>query len=142
MNQDLDHVTASSVARLPATTRLRTELTTREFEFIADSPSRTGAGLGPTPTEYLLMALASCTAQTIRLYADRKYDYAGDIVVEVKQHEPREEGAERFLERTVSMSEPLPPEDYETIREIVERTPVTLLLAYAWSVRTAFVDHQ
>jgi hypothetical protein len=34
----------------------------------------------------------------------------------------------------------LPEADLQTMMDIVERTPVTLLLAYAWSVRTEFRD--
>jgi putative redox protein len=140
MNTDLDHVTADTTAILRETGRLKTELRTRDFSFIADDPDGDDAGAGPTPTEYLIMALASCTAQTLRQYADRKYDYAGDITVRVALHEPRYDGAERYLQRTISLTEEIPAEDLETMKEIAERSPVTLLLAYAWSVRTDFSE--
>jgi putative redox protein len=140
MNTDLDHVAAEATAILRETGRLKTELRTREFNLIADSPHGNEVGAGPTPTEYLIMALASCTAQTLRQYADRKFDYAGDVTVRVALHEPRYDGAERYLQRTISLTEEIPSDDLATMEEIAERTPVTLLLAYAFSVRTKFSE--
>jgi putative redox protein len=140
VNSDQQDIVASTRATLRETSRLVTELATRQFSLIADEPHNDSPGDGPTPTEYLLMALASCTAQTLRSYTDRKYDYPGDITVEVSYHEPQEEGAARYLQRTISLSEDVPPEHLQSMMEITERTPVTLLLAFAWSVRTEFVN--
>ena len=50
-----------------------TELRARTHVFASDEP--TGAGgtdTGPTPYEFLAASLASCTAMTLRMYADRK----------------------------------------------------------------------
>jgi putative redox protein len=136
MSPESDRVVATARATLLATSRRETEVRAGEFVGLADDP-RTGApGAGPTPTEYLMMALASCTAITLRAYADRKYDYAGDITVDVTYHEPRTVGASRYLLRTVRLSEEIPEQDFQTMINIVERTPVTLLLQFAWSVRT------
>lgn len=52
---------------------LRTDLRVNGHHLIADEPlSVGGTDLGPTPYDYLAAALASCTAMTLRLYADRK----------------------------------------------------------------------
>jgi putative redox protein len=49
------------------------EIEIREHRLIADEPEDTGGGdQGPSPTELLAGALASCTAITIEMYADRK----------------------------------------------------------------------
>ena len=66
----------------------------------------------------------------------RKYDYAGDITVDVAYHEPTTVGASRYLHRTVRLSEEIPEQDFQTMINIVENSPVTLLLQFAWSVRT------
>lgn len=134
-----DHVVAQARAFLPDTARRRTEITTREYKFVSDEPHRGKPGEGPTPTEYLLMALASCTAQTLRQYLDYKVDYAGDITVEITHHEAEDEGAEPYLERTIILSEEPDPDDLAVMHDIAEKSPVTLLIRFAFSVRTTFV---
>ena len=138
MGGEHDSVVASVTATLAQTSRHETEVEARSFSFLADEPRHGMAGVGPTPTEYLLIALASCTAITLRQYADRKYDYAGDITVDIHYHEPQTAGAERYLQRIVTLSEPVPEPDLGVMMDLAEHTPVTLLLRFAWSVRTDF----
>jgi putative redox protein len=138
MTTNYDRVVASARAVLPAVHRRRTEVTSGVFSFVADDPHGGAAGDGPTPTEYLLIALASCTAQTLRQYVDYKVDYAGDITVDVQYHEPQEEGAERYLTRKITLSEQPDPQDLVVMQDIAERSPVTLLIQFAYNVRTEF----
>jgi uncharacterized OsmC-like protein len=133
-----DPIVAAATATLAETRRHETEVAARDFRLLADEPPEGREGVGPTPTEYLLIALASCTAITLREYADRKYDYAGDISVDVRYHEPRTEGAERYLRRNITLSEAVPEPDLGVMMDLAERTPVTLLLKFAWNVRTDF----
>jgi putative redox protein len=58
------------------------EVEIREHRLIVDEPEDNGGGdQGPTPTELLAASLASCTAITIEMYADRKGWDLGDVEV-------------------------------------------------------------
>jgi putative redox protein len=58
------------------------EIEIREHRLITDEPEDTGGGdQGPSPTELLAGALASCTATTIEMYADRKEWELGQVEV-------------------------------------------------------------
>jgi len=138
METNQDRVVASARAVLPAVHRRRTDVSAGAFSFVADEPHNGVTGDGPTPTEYLLIALAGCTAQTLRQYVDYKVDYAGDITVDVQYHDPQEAGAERYLTRKITLSEQPDPQDLIVMQDIAERSPVTLLIQFAYSVRTEF----
>jgi putative redox protein len=64
--------------------RYRTELITNGHHLVADEPEEVGGkNLGPGPGEFLMVSLASCTAITVRMYADRKQWPLEKIRVEV-----------------------------------------------------------
>jgi len=62
----------------------RTEILASGKTIIADEPEELGGtDLGPAPGEFLMISLASCTAITLRMYADRKKWDVSRIKVEV-----------------------------------------------------------
>lgn len=72
------------VTAIIGTDRYRTEITTESKTFVADEPVELGGGdTAPSPPEYLMSALASCTAITLRMYADRKKLEVNKIKVQV-----------------------------------------------------------
>ncbi len=52
--------------------KYKTIITTDNHQLIGDEPIPFGQDLGPSPYDFLLMALGSCVAMTLRMYADRK----------------------------------------------------------------------
>jgi putative redox protein len=72
------------VSAIIGTDHFRTEITVGGKMLIADEPEElNGINQGPAPGEFLLISLASCTAITLRMYADRKKWPVEVIIVEV-----------------------------------------------------------
>jgi putative redox protein len=69
-----DRLSDSAVtARPTGKGRFQAEIALRGGSIFADEPLEVGGdGTGPTPYELLAAALASCTAMTLKLYAERK----------------------------------------------------------------------
>ena len=98
---------------------------------IADEPnSRGGSDTGPTPEELLALSLASCTAITIEMYADRKGWELGEIEVTV-DYGAHEGGRPRY-DVLVKVPEELSDEQRERLRAIAGKCPIhTILLGKA-----------
>src|SRR5687768_16098768 len=66
----------------------KTNITLSDHNLVADEPeSLGGTDLGPSPGDFLRMSLASCTAITLRMYADRKKFAVEKIQVHVYSDE-------------------------------------------------------
>ncbi|MDG1476650.1 MAG: OsmC family protein [Vicingaceae bacterium] len=64
------------------------EITANDHQIKVDEPiSVGGQNTYPNPTQYLLASLASCTAITMKMYADRKGWNLGNIEVNAKLKE-------------------------------------------------------
>jgi putative redox protein len=102
-------------------------LTAGHHTLIADEPEEAGgADTGPEPTALLGMSLASCTAITIEMYAQRKEWDVGDVEVEVDyQIDPKATSRFDLLLRLPSS---LSDEQVERLRQIAGRCPVHRLL--------------
>lgn len=62
-----------------------TTSTSGQHEIVADEPVPHGQDKGPTPYDLLLMALGSCVAMTLRMYADRKGWDLQEVQVKLSQ---------------------------------------------------------
>ena len=101
----------------------------------SDEPAaRGGQDAGPNPSELLAGALASCTAITLRMYAERKQWPLGAVEVDV--HYERLPDKTASIDRVLRLSGPLTDEQRARLVDIAERTPVTLTLKTGAEIRT------
>ncbi|MEY9844225.1 OsmC family protein [Streptacidiphilus sp. MAP5-3] len=104
-----------------------------------DEPTSHGGGdSGPTPVGLLISAVASCTAITLRMYAERKSWPLEDIRVHVA-YEKGPDGANRITRR-IDLIGPLDDAQRARLLEIAERTPVTRAVREGTPIVTA-ADH-
>jgi len=114
-----------------------TEVHTTSHRFVADEPrSYGGDDTGPTPYDLLLAALGTCTAMTMKMYADRKkWPMTGTRIhlthernhIEDEGHiEYEEEGMEvQALHRDIEvLGDTLTQEQRTRIIEIADKCPV------------------
>lgn len=96
------------------------------FHVRLDEPEELGGtNTGPTPTELLRAALASCTSITLRMYADRKGWPLTSVTVDVDSKSERRNGSVRTAYTLeVSMEGPLDEAQRARLMEIAERCPV------------------
>jgi putative redox protein len=100
------------------------ELEIRGHRLIADHPGDEGGGdAGPKPTELLAASLASCTAITIEMYADRKEWELGAVEVAADFSEPSTDEPATFAVRITTPAE-LTDEQRERILVIAGKCPV------------------
>lgn len=101
----------------------------RNHELAADEPADLGGDdAGPRPQELLAASLASCSAITMEMYADRKGWHVGDLAVEVS-YEPSSDRPQTRFEIVVRMSDAVPEDQRNRLIEIARRCPVHRTLA-------------
>jgi putative redox protein len=100
------------------------EVEIREHRLIVDETEEDGGGdAGPRPTELLAAALASCTAITIEMYADRKEWELGDVEVSVDYETPTADTPPK-LKLTIKIGAGLTDEQRERVLVIAGKCPV------------------
>jgi putative redox protein len=102
----------------------RHTLRVREHQLTVDERVEAGGGDGgPDPQELLAASLASCTAITMEMYAERKGWEIGEVEVEV-QYSPAERGCPTKFELVLRLPEEMPAEQVERMRVIAAKCPV------------------
>jgi putative redox protein len=108
-----------------------------------------GTDLGPTPYEYLLTALGSCTVMTLRIYADRKQWPLESATVHLRSgrsHERDCEDCEKekvgigLIDRKIELTGPLTEEQKTRLLEIADRCPVKQTVERGIRVTTVAAD--
>ncbi len=103
---------------------LKHEITIGTHAVTADeSLEHGGSEEGPNPQELLAASLASCSAITMEMYANRKGWNIGDVVVDV-DYEPSQRGSPTKFEMVVTLPKELPEEQRERLMQIAAKCPV------------------
>ncbi|HVX91811.1 MAG TPA: alpha/beta fold hydrolase [Xanthobacteraceae bacterium] len=126
--------------------RFQQEVSVGAHRFIADEPMDVG-GLdsGPNPYDLLLAGLGSCTAMTLRLYAERKGLALERVSVSLRHSkihaadcetcETREGMVDR-IEREIAFAGTLDADERRRLLEIADRCPVHRTLTSEIDIRT------
>jgi putative redox protein len=96
----------------------------RSHMLVADEPEEEGGeDTGPSPQELLAASLASCTAITMEMYAQRKGWDVGNVAVHV-EYEPAQRGSPTRFRMKFDFPKELPDEQRERLMQIAAKCPV------------------
>ena len=96
----------------------------RQHQLQADEPTEAGGeDTAPSPQELLAASLASCTAITMEMYAQRKGWDIGGVEVEA-EYAPAERGCPTRFALTLRLPAELTDEQVERLRVIAAKCPV------------------
>jgi putative redox protein len=96
----------------------------REHDLTVDEPAdHGGEDAGPSPQELLAASLASCTAITMEMYAQRKGWDVGDVEV-TADYTPAERGTPTRFNLVLRFPASLSDEQVERLRVIAAKCPV------------------
>jgi len=100
------------------------ELKVRNHTLTADEPTDAGGeDLGPSPQELLAASLASCTAITIEMYAQRKGWNTDGLEIDV-EYTPADRGSPTRFNLVMRMPAHLSEEQVEKLRVIAAKCPI------------------
>jgi len=88
-----------------------------------EPPDHGGDDAGPNPQELLAASLASCSAVTMEMYANRKGWDIGEVTVDV-DYEPAQRGSPTKFTMAIMLPKELPEDQREKLMQIVAKCPV------------------
>ena len=113
-----------AIARRTSVNGFLHRIDVRNHQLTADEPVEQGGDDdGPSPQELLAASLASCTAVTVEMYAQRKGWDLGPVEV-VCDYAPAERGCPTKFKVELRLSSGCSPEQIEKLRIIAAKCPV------------------
>ncbi len=105
------------------------------FDLVSDEPTGGGGrNAGPAPYSLLLAGLGSCTAITLKMYADRKGWDIGRLEIELTLE--KDADGNTSIHRTLRSDAPLTAEQWDKLIDIAGKTPVTKTLIAGAAITT------
>lgn len=139
MTADSDGATTTGAEQPWVTTRVgasgyRADVESGTHTMVLDEPeSFGGTDLGPSPYQALLGAIGSCTAMTLRFYADRRKWPLEGATVRMRTSRTHAEDCQQCekssvglttIEREIELEGPLTDEQRQRLIEVADRCPV------------------
>jgi putative redox protein len=120
----------------------KTQINIREHHLIGDEMMDNGGkDLGPTSSELVLAGFATCTASTLRMYADRKGWPVEKIFVELTLvKEKTNEGLSSNIFRAIRIEGNIDDEQKQRMLEIAEKCPVHRMLTNPIRIKTQIIS--
>ena len=100
-----------------------------------EPPALGGTDAGMAPFELYLSALAACTAITLRMYAQKKGWPLGQFHAGLESS--RDADGHLLVHRTLHADGPLDDAQWARLLDVVERTPVTLVMKHGATITSA-----
>ncbi len=98
-------------------------LTAGHHTLIGDEPRDIGGSdTGPRPSQLLALSLATCTAITVEMYADRKEWDVGELEVEVDYELNTDDGS--HFEVLIKVPGALSDEQVKRLKEVAGKCPI------------------
>ena len=146
--EDALETTLQTAVRLSGET-YTTEVIAGGHRFLADEPKDVGgSNLGPSPYDLLTASLGTCTAMTLKMYANHKEWDLQEVTVHLK-HEKRhaedsdqsEKGTSKldFIDREIELEGDLTEEQRQRLLQIADRCPVHRSLESKVNVKTTLL---
>ena len=113
-----------ATARRRRTHSFQHDVRVRDHHVSADEPLETGGDdTAPSPQELLAASLASCTAITLEMYAERKGWDVGPVEVDC-EYTPAERGCPTRFGLTVRLPDGLSEDQVQRLMQIAAKCPV------------------
>jgi putative redox protein len=106
------------------------------FIYSDEPESVGGSNEGMTPGALLLASLGSCTAITIRMYADRKAIPLESIKIELEICAEEQMSAHTSINRRIELKGDLSSEQHSRLMEIADKCPIHKILSNPIKIAT------